>query len=995
MTKKTKAAFALITIIGALFFISVPAQAVPRWLQLRVKIIDQITKRPILYPQFAMYNSLDSTEVPIKWYGMSEVSMIRVPWGNASYDLVVMSPTVSIAGDNESMQQEIEKQGTYESERIRIAISDLKESDVTYDGPTISLSRVKNKKLNEVTVTASKVMFYNKGDTLIYNADAFVFSEGSSLDAIIEQMPGVELRKNGRIYVNGKFVETLLLNGKDLFNGDNQLMLENLPAFTVKDIAVYNHAGRSSRLMGYNTGDTKYVMDVRLKRQYRTGGLLNIEGGYGTSGRYLGKLFGLLFSDNVSFSAYGGANNLSDADKPGQSDGSWSSDRMGSGMSLRQLGGISYIAQGYENQWEAKGSIDVVNTLISNDSHTTTQTYLPQGDNFSYGWMNGRNKVLSVKTSHYFAFDAGNRASISLSPEFEFSRNSDSQHYISATLNSNYNDSITQEIVENIYEYKSDYRQCLLNRNLGESKYSNKHLRGKIRAIGDIKTKSTGLKNMLTLDVNIGFHNTIANRFNKFRVDYSESLKTFGNQYFKQYPSYDWNYSADLKFRQMLSEILYGHHLQLVYKYRGNNKTRTSNLYLLNTLNDDNYPIGILPPASIYETSIDKEQSYTFHTNEHSHSLCISVYTWLGELKDWNFSINYSCDLEFSDRRIRYLSTTNHNNHRTNLFPAFYLGNSLYKHYLTGDDSRKIKETNWDLNISGSPIRVSLLDAIDYINTSNPLYTIMGNPDIRDSYKIATTMKFNHTNYKRSQVHNANITYLSYINALTHGLLYNTSSGQQTECPYNINGNYDIKASYSFSTNFGTFRRFEISAQTTPMFSHTSDLFESYSDVDHNLKQVPHKRSVNTFSCKENVKFTWKVGSHRLTMKGAVEFRNYQSDHITFNNFSAWNSDVGISAILNFPYNWELSTDISLYMRNGYLDPILNQSDLIWNLRVSKSLFKGKIFVAIDGFDLLHQLSNISYRINSQARTEIVANTIPNYFLFHIRWNFNKSPKTK
>ena len=75
-------------------------------------------------------------------------------------------------------------------------------------------------------------------------------------------MPGVELRKNGRIYVNGKFVETLLLNGKDLFNGDNQLMLENLPAFTVKDIAVYNHAGRSSRLMGYNTGDTKYVMFI-------------------------------------------------------------------------------------------------------------------------------------------------------------------------------------------------------------------------------------------------------------------------------------------------------------------------------------------------------------------------------------------------------------------------------------------------------------------------------------------------------------------------------------------------------------------------------------------------------------------------------------------------------------------------------------------------------------------------------------------------------------
>lgn len=73
------------------------------------------------------------------------------------------------------------------------------------------------KKLGEVVVTATKVKFYNKGDTLVFNADAFELAEGSMLDALVSQLPGVELKENGQIYVNGRFVENLLLNGKDFF----------------------------------------------------------------------------------------------------------------------------------------------------------------------------------------------------------------------------------------------------------------------------------------------------------------------------------------------------------------------------------------------------------------------------------------------------------------------------------------------------------------------------------------------------------------------------------------------------------------------------------------------------------------------------------------------------------------------------------------------------------------------------------------------------------
>lgn len=54
-----------------------------------------------------------------------------------------------------------------------------------------------------------------KGDTLQFNADAFQLREGSMLDQLIAMLPGVELRTGGEIYVNGKKVQSLLVNGED------------------------------------------------------------------------------------------------------------------------------------------------------------------------------------------------------------------------------------------------------------------------------------------------------------------------------------------------------------------------------------------------------------------------------------------------------------------------------------------------------------------------------------------------------------------------------------------------------------------------------------------------------------------------------------------------------------------------------------------------------------------------------------------------------------
>ena len=189
----------------------------------------------------------------------------------------------------------------YDTKEIVYTVPRLYKRQPTLRLPAVNLHRTpKERKLGEATVTATKVKFYSKGDTLVFNADAFQLQEGSMLDALIRQLPGVELKSDGRILVNGKQVESLLLNGEDFFKGNNQIMLDNLPTYMVKDVQVYKKDGALSEMLGQSAGDKQMVMDIKLKKQYSIGWIGNVEAGGGTAERYLAKLFGMRFTRSLA-----------------------------------------------------------------------------------------------------------------------------------------------------------------------------------------------------------------------------------------------------------------------------------------------------------------------------------------------------------------------------------------------------------------------------------------------------------------------------------------------------------------------------------------------------------------------------------------------------------------------------------------------------------------------------------------------------------------------
>ena len=110
---------------------------------------------------------------------------------------------------------------------------------------------------------------------------------------------------------------------------------------------------------------------------------------------------------------------------------------------------------------------------------------------------------------------------------------------------------------------------------------------------------------------------------------------------------------------------------------------------------------------------------------------------------------------------------------------------------------------------------------------------------------------------------------------------------------------------------------------------------------------------------------------------------------------SSTDFNYGIEAQIGLPWDIHLSTDITMFSRRGYDDASMNDDNLVWNARLSKSMLNGNLTFAIDGFDILRQLSNIRRTVNGQGFTETWYNTMPSYVMAHIVYRLNKQPKKK
>lgn len=829
----------------------------------------------------------------------------------------------------------------------------------------------KARTLDEVTVRASKVKFYMKDDTLVYNADAFLLPQGSMLDALIRQLPGVEFRDDGGIYVNGKYVESLLLNGKDFFDGDKNIMLNNLGAYTVKDVAVYDKLGDRSMLAGRNLGDGQYVMDVRLKKEYMSGYVGNVEAGAGTSDRYLARLFGMWYTTISRVTLVGAANNLNDNRTPGRND-SWGPATTAGDLRTRMAALDYYVGPDNGKRWVFLGNTAVEHYRNNDETVMNRVNFLPSGDTYENSFSNAVSHELIVKTVNRFRLRRSGKY-LGLSQNLNYRKNDRSGSTLSGAFNSEAEE-LTRNLLEQMFSGEvTSMADNTANIALQKSLMSGHSLTAGGSAYGSIKMP--GLPDLLSLSVSGEYTGHDYDNFKLYDIRYPiTGTRSLTNQYIANSPDRSWKISVLPSYDLIYSEDA---DITATIGFTHHSTTKDSYLYELDRLGEAGI-FGHLPAG--YLGTLDRDRTYLSDEKENKATFQVNAINSIELAGGGTFSYQVVPIVTLSSRSLDYMQGQFASRvDKRSLDVDFYNTNVRYR---KGGDSYKLL-----YNRTTNP--ADLIRMVDITDSRDPLNIFTGSPELRNEAKNELSAEWSRSrrgSHRWMDIVNLRYTFIN--NAFVSGYSYDKESGVRTYRMYNVNGNYNLRLFNSLMKTFGKRDQFDISSYSSIDYGVAADMVATTGTEMARTK-------VKNLILLESLLFNWTVGKHKFTLNGRFNWRDTHGDRTGFNNFSATTAQYGAAAVVALPLNFNLSTDLSLYTRRGYAYQELNTTKVVWNARLSYSLKGGRWLIMLDGFDLLHQLDNVTYNDSPQGRTETFTNVLPRYALLHIQYRFMVNPKKK
>lgn len=847
----------------------------------------------------------------------------------------------------------------------------------------VQLKRMRHINLDEVTVKATKVKFHYRGDTLVYNADAFQLAEGSMLDALIRQLPGAELRDNGQIYVNGRFVEDLLLNGKDFFSGNNRIMLDNLPTYMVKEVKVYDKLGRNSEFLGHEVvGDKHYVMDVNLKKQYSIGYLGNIEAGGGTDDRYLARLFAMRFTDHSRLSVYGNLNNLNDNRNPGENDG-WSPSKMIGGQTRQQTAGLDYSIDDRYKRYELNGNAQFEHADNNTVNNTSRTNFLEGGDTYDRIVSAARNHNLKLSTSHRFYFKFKN-ANLEVKPSFSYNKYDNRNSYSSLTLSKDFS-SFAKTQLDSMFTSPlgSYFKQSAINRNLRGGMAEGHSLNASLSASSMIKF--TRSPDHIELYADASYRNSSDKTFDRNLVEYysggQRASSDFRNRYFDNLPDRGYH---------VMGKAVYAYQtrigsLSFYYQYDRNYSSRRSSLFRLDQLEDwgedTGHGLGSLPSVDTYMRTMDRANSYDSRQHDDSHALGFT-FNLSGDTKNWNHWSQLELPVSFLSRTLHY----QRGSMDTTMTKRTAMVSYFHGHYLA---RRHDNKGEFWLEYALSAKAPDMTMFLDINDTTDPLNTTLGNPNLKNSYSLRIVTHYSFMNVQKRQVLGLQVHYMPTFNDIAMGYTYDRATGRRTFRPANVNGNWEGGIGVYGGSNLNKAGTLSVNGSVGPIFRRSADLIAVEGSTE------TGKSIVKTLGVYGDLNLEYTFGQSSVSLLGNVNHGNTTGTREGFNSFSSTDFKYGATAKLQLPWKLQLSTDLTMYSRRGYANSEMNTDDLVWNARLSRPFLKGKLIALIDGFDILGQLNNVTRTVNAQGIEEVYCNVLPRYVMFHVIFRFNKAPKER
>lgn len=843
-----------------------------------------------------------------------------------------------------------------------------------------------SKALPEVVVKATKIKMVMKGDTIVYNADAFALAEGSMLDALVSQLPGCKLVK-GVIYVNGQRVTSLLVNGRNFFSGDAKLALSHLPAYVVDKVKVYKHDGEASRLMGEDMGDKSLVVDVGLKKKYSVGAMEELKAGIGTQDRYMADLNSMIFGKKADVMINGGTNNIGDLESSQLSEnGAGVADK----RTMAVAGRFSFKGKTFDDN--ISGDYTVGTERGHQISRTATENYLQGGNLFTASDNDSHDKSSWITSRNFFGKRFKNQiVKASLLVFYNKSRQTGLSRSGMASVKPLDNTAWLDSLSRWEAAQASPFRGAI-NRVVAQSLTRQTTLNTQMKVSSRLAFgKSKGrYGNMIDWAVGLRYNTGSGKTFNINDLYYfSEGNRDFRDNYYDK-PSKSYAVNLQASYAHRLTSK--ADHVNSLFAYLSAlvshaYDTADNNLYRLDQLADytqGRYPLGMLPSATDDLLGVFDATNSSHNSGRNTKadgSLRLEMRHGDGMTRP-QLTAKLTLPLTWQHERISYTQQRHYGKSRSSaLFsPKVEAG---YSH----TDSLGTRSV--DFNYSTTPSLPQLLTLLGVRNDDDPLFVRLGNANLRQSRSHTFGLTFNTMSNGKG---NTSWTVSTGANILQDALgtkvTYDRATGQTTSQQVNVNGNWSANASITLNRGLDANHNLDLSASLNSDYSRSVDLNQTATGGDDT------KSKVYTLNTSGSLTLSYHKSRNFMVMLIATVNNNRVTG--SRDDFMATNATTYFATgkvMVKLPMGFELTSNLNEMKRTGFNDDSMNDNSLVWNARLSRTFLKGALSVNLDAFDLLGQISQTQVVMDSQGRTETWANTLPRYVLLHCSYKLNLGKK--
>lgn len=802
--------------------------------------------------------------------------------------------------------------------------------------------------LKTVEAVATQVRAEQKGDTTVYNADAYKVNKDATSEDLVTKMPGI-VNDNGTIKAQGEAVKRVTVDGQEFFGDDAALTLKNLPAEIVDKVQVFDKLSDQAQFTGFDDGNREKTINITTKAGRNNGWFGKAIAGYGTDDRYLASLSLNWFKGKQRITLLGQTNNVNLQNFSAQ-------DLVGLGSGSSRGG--------------ARGAGGAASSLL-----TSPQGGINTTNALGLNYTNMFSNKLKLNGSYFFNDQRSTNASVADRTTFLNDTTSQYSHQESDKEGHNSNHRFAFRV-----EYTIDSANSLIATPRLNFQYNN--------------TSSSQLSNVMDDADLLSRSNTTTNS-DRDGYDISNDL-LFRHKFRKPRRTISARLGTALSGQRSTGSLLadntfYGDTtlLQRVdQRSSGNNSTATHTLEV-----DYTEPVGkkgivqfgVVPSISISDAEkltydVDPDTALeTLNTRLSNHAdnevrgLRGGVsYRWNGTKIGFNLGV----DGQRSDM------------HSEQTYPQQVIVDRSFSGLLPNAlfTWNKSARTRLRLNYRSSLQAPTISKLQNVVDNSDPLRLSSGNLDLRQSLQHNITLRFNTLDSLKTrpffallsvqaeQDHLANATYAPAVDStLADGTLL--PAGATLTRPVNLNGYLSTRAFANYGMPLSLIKS-NVNFNAGASYERLPGLINSTVNVTRNTNW--NVGAVVSSNISKQVDF--RVGY-------TANFNNATNDLQPTLNNSYYQGQLTGKVVLNGLGGWVFDSDVNYNQYVG-LGAGFDQDVLVWNAAIAHKFMKNDALeLRVSAYDLLGRNLSVTRTVSETYVENTSTTLLQRYFLFTLSFN--------